>query len=149
MKNIWIYTIILIAMSSCSGKIDKGKIWSEKIDVGNGAHIYLYHDAKCSRDKTYSCVTEDKISFMKKKYDVFDYCFSSEDLEMLNFISKHNIKDYNENAIHYCEDNEDFEYYKRYSNLLDTLDCGHSTDFAMDDKKLVKLKKTWYAMDKQ
>ncbi len=149
MKNkSWISIILLITISSCSGQIDSKKMWREKIDIDNGAYVFLYHDAKCSKERPFSSVSEDKISFMKMKYDVFDFCFSKEDLEMLNSISKRNIKDYENNAIDYCVNNKDVYYYNRKCAILDTLDCGFSTEYAMRNNKLIKLKKPWHAIKK-
>lgn len=142
--NKTIYIILAVLLISCG---NDGDMWREKVDVGNGAYIYLYHTEKCTKSHPLFSVSEKMIEYQKMKYDVFDLCFSKEQLKMLTEISRTNIAEYKRHALEFCEDKDDLDYYSRYysrkKTLLDTGKCDYSTEYSIQNGKLVKLKNKW------
>ena len=118
-------------------------MWREKVDVGDGAYIFLYHTNNCRKERPFLSTGENMINYQKLKCDVFDFCFSEEQLKMLSEISRYNIAEYENNALDYCENKIQREYYYSRISVLDTGNCEVSTKYAMQDGQLVKLKYTW------
>lgn len=132
--------LLLFLAVSCN---EKGDMWRESVDVGDGARVSLYHTEYCHKERPFFCSEENMIHYQKMKHHVFHFCFSEERLELLTTISRYNIKEYQENALEFCEDNDDIEYYYHRTLLLDTSKCEHGTKFAMKDGKIIKLKNKW------
>ena len=140
----FVITAIAFALVSCSSSIDSDEMWREKVDVDNGAYVYVYHNSTCSKHKPFlSSVTEKKMDFKKMKYDVFDFCFSDDDLQMMSSISRRNINDYVENAGFYMEEEGDYKRYRDICEMLDSLPCLHETQYACKNNSLIKLKGVW------
>lgn len=134
-----ISVILMLLFTTCSFGDNTGKMRREKVSIGKGTYVFVYHTSSCNEGKTYFTCWDDKISYKKQKYDVFDYCFSDDDLQMLTEISRRNIKEYEENALIICEDSADINYYKGYLNVLDSGKCNHTTQYAMKNSKIIRL----------
>ena len=135
--------IIIFCFSSCNRDCERGEMWREKIEIEEGSYVFLYHTADCRKEKPLMLNKEEMIHYMKKKYDVFDFCFDNSELRMLSVISKHNIKDFIDNAPLYFEEDSEWEQYKKDTLFFDKSPCKHSAKYAIHDGQLVPLKNEW------
>lgn len=119
--------------------VNEDEIWSECIELEDGSLVYVYHSGDCNKEKPLFFTKQKKIDFIKFKYYVFDYCLDEKDVEVLNVISKNNIKEYYEKVDYTSFDDFDREYYKSYEEILDSSNTSYEVYYSVRNDTLIHL----------
>lgn len=132
--KIFLLSIVIFFNYSCS-QCEEDEMWREKIELEDGSHVMLYHSNKCSKNKPIFYVKEKKIQFIQLKNNVFDYCISEAEIELLLEISRSNTlkrEDFSSPL-----DNSD--YHRDFMNAVDTTFRPYTCFFSLMDSKFIPL----------
>lgn len=135
--------LVLLLQCSCN-RVGDDDLWREKVEVENDTYVDVYHVASCSKPKPLFTPTEKILDYRKYKYDVFCHCISDEMADVLNEISKKNIKEYSENALCFAEDACDFERYQAYMRVFDFSARTYEVDSGIKGRQIVALRRTFW-----
>lgn len=118
--------------------VEKDELWSEKVTVPESGFIEIYHSHKCLRNKPFFIDKEEKINFRKSKFSVFDVCISDEEVEMLNAVSRYNIKESLERGYVF----DDIEDVSRYEDgICDLSNRDYEVYYSCIGREVKKLSK--------
>ena len=131
---------ILVILTSCSD-CNNDEIWRDKVELPDGSHVMVYHTYMCNQKRPFFCPKDKMIDFVQMKFDVFDYCFSEEDIRLLIDISKRNVK-HRENYFLPIDEVE-WENQERFMNVIDTTYHPHKCYYSLKENKLVHLKSAY------
>lgn len=123
-----LYCIIILCLSACG--VEHDELWREKIELPNGSHCFVYHSFDCPNKKPILLCTEKKYEYRKMKHDVFDYCISEDEIQILNLISNKNIREALESSIDYG----DYNFYIEMKNIYDLSNRGHILYYSINNE---------------
>lgn len=114
MKKI-LFCAMALCLCACSREVGEDELWREKVELPNGTHCMVYHSYDCPHKKPFFLCKEKKFNFRKKKYSVFDYCVSEDEVRILNLISDKNIYRDLKSAFDYG----DYDWYQEREGIYD------------------------------
>lgn len=123
-------------LCSCS-KCNDDEVWRETIELSDGSHVTMYHTHQCTKEKPFFCPKDKIMDFVQMKFDVFDYCFSEDEIQILVAISIRNIK--KREQYFFPEEASDFENQDRFMSVADTSYHPYECYYSLQGKSLIHL----------
>ena len=130
MKWYWYIVFVLILIVAMEtlpkvvdNKVTKNEIWWERYQIQDGSYVRIIHSHDCrNAKKTFVAwnVQCKMLDFYKEKIDVYDYCIGEDEANMLNYISKRNIKYAMERQWATAVDEEDYNACRWNDKIWDT-----------------------------
>ena len=145
-KAIYFILVILIVVFSVwfipaifNYRVKTDEVWIENYQLKDGSYIDIVHSHSCKTKKPFfeKNTNRKMIDFYKTKYTVYDYCITEDDADMLNHISKRNIKLALEHDWLFLEDSIDFADYEHFSNAIDTTERIYTVSHSRFGGKLI------------
>lgn len=128
--------LVTAALMSCS-ECNDDEVWRETIELSDGSHVTMYHTHQCTKEKPFFCPKDKIMDFVQMKFDVFDYCFSEDEIQILVAISNRNIKKREQDF--FPKEASDFENQDRFMSVVDTSYHPHECYYSLEGKTLIPL----------
>lgn len=121
-----------------NNKVGEDEIWYETYQIQDGSSIRIIHSHNCKAKKPFFAwnVQCKILHYHKEKIDVFDYCINEDDANMLNYISKRNIKKALDLQWAYAEDSNDRERCLWHEKMWDTTFRMYEVAYSMINGEL-------------
>ena len=128
-----------------NNKVSEDEIWWEYYQLSDSSYVRIIHSYDCETKKplirwNVQCKI---LGYRKHKNDVYDFCIHDDDAEMLNCISKRNIKRSLEYQYIFAEDERDLELLELDEKILDTTDRKYEVYYSFtNDAQVIPIENT-------